>query len=386
MRSALVFMLCMLLNVSPLVAEDELQPKIPPGYKPDRAPDEIGLWMEVDEYEDTIRNSALLVTDSAINDYVRRAACRVAGAYCDDLRVYIIRNPGFNASMTPNGMMQVWTGLLIRVASEDELAAVLGHELSHYTLLHSMERLRRVKKSMTAGSIVDLGVMVLTGVNVPVGQMTAVMDAMAFSREHEEQADLLGVRFMADAGYNPSAAARVWKMIVDEEASAAVKRRKAGLFTKTHPSSADRITTLENFVAQHYGDTVDSPGGQERHVAMLNEYYMMLMEDQLDTNRFGRTKAMLERHLEIGVEQTLIDYFYGEMFRQRDEAGDAELAKEAYFRATQGENPIPEASRNLGYLHLKDKNLEQAKHNFSQYLAAKPDATDRAMIEFYLEQ
>ena len=386
LRSLVVAILCLLVSAPLAAATDNLVPKIPPGYKPDKAQDELGMWMEVDEYEDALRKSALLIHDPEINDYVRNAACRVAGAYCDDLRIYVIRNPGFNASMTANGMMQVWTGLLVRVASEDELAAVLGHELSHYTLLHTMERLRRVKKSMTAGSLVDLGLIVLTGVSVPVGQFVAVMDAMAFSRENEEEADLLGARFMAEAGYNPSAAARVWKMVVDEEESAAIKRQKSGLFSKTHPNSAKRVVTLQNFVAENYGDTEDNPGGRERHVAMLNQYYMMFMEDQIDTNRFGRTKAMLERHVEIGVEQSRIDFFYGEMFRQRDEEGDEALAKEAYFRATQSESPIPEASRNLGYLHLKEKNLEQAKHNFRQYLALNPDANDRAMIEFYLQE
>ena len=241
----------MLVSAPVATIADNLEPKIPPGYKPDKAQDELGMWMEVDEYEDAIRQSALLIHDPDINDYVRRAACRVAGPYCDDLRIYIIRNPGFNASMTANGMMQVWTGLLVRVGSEDELAAVLGHELSHYTLLHTMERMRRIKKSMTAGSLVDLGLIVLTGVSVPVGQFAAVMDAMAFSRENEEEADLLGAGFMAEAGYNPEAAARVWEMVVDEEQSAAIKRQKPGLFSKTHPNSAKRIVTLQNFV---YGE------------------------------------------------------------------------------------------------------------------------------------
>jgi len=365
---------------------DELVPKISPGYTPEKAQDELGMWMEVEEYETAVSQSALLLRDPEINDYVRSAACRVAGDYCDDLRIYIIRNPGFNASMTANGMMQVWTGLLVRVSSEDELAAVLGHELSHYTLLHTMERLRRVKKSMAAGSLVDLGLLVLTGVNVPVGQFTAVMDAMAFSRKNEEEADLLGARFMAEADYNPEAAARVWKMLVEEEESAAIKRKKPGLFSKTHPNSAKRVVTLQNFVAENYVDTEDDPGGRERHVAMLNKYYMMLMEDQIDTNRFGRTQAILERHAEIGIEQSQIDFFYGEMFRQRDEENDEVLAKEAYFRATQVENPLPEAFRNLGYLNLKEKDLAQARYNFREYLALNPDANDRAMIEFYLEE
>ena len=54
----------------------------------------------------------------------------------------LVRTPYFNASMAPNGMMQVWSGLLLRVDNEAQLAAVLGHEIGHYLARHSVERLR----------------------------------------------------------------------------------------------------------------------------------------------------------------------------------------------------------------------------------------------------
>ena len=59
------------------------------------------------------------------------------------------------------------------------------------------------------------------------------------------------------------------------------------------------------------------PVADEKLLAILNNHYLFLMEDQLDTNRFGRTKELLERHRTIGVEPSLVYYFYGEMFRQR---------------------------------------------------------------------
>ena len=341
--------------------------------------------MEVDEYENAVRSSALLVNDPDLNGYVRNAACRVAGDYCGDLRVYVIRNPGFNASMTPNGMMQVWTGLLMRVSSEDELAAVLGHELAHYTRLHTLDRLRRLKTSMTVGSIVDLGLIVFAGVGIPAGQMAAVADAMAFSQQQEEEADLLGVRFMADADYDPHASYRVWNMLVEEDARAAAKRQKPGIFSKTHPESTERAETLKNYVDERYGSIQKNNDGRARHVEVLNRHYMLLMEDQIDTNRFGRTQVMLEHHAEIGVNMGLVDFFYGEMYRQRDQTGDIEKAKSAYRRSIERGDPPSLAYRNLGYMNLKEGDVEQARDNFNQYLLLVPDATDREMIEFYLE-
>ena len=355
------------------------EPRIPPGYQPIDAETELGLWMELDEYELAIRRSALLVVDAPINDYVNRVACRVTGEYCADLRIYIIRNPGFNASMTANGVMQVWTGLLVRVSSEDELAAVLGHELAHYTQLHTVDRFRRIKSSMASSSVIDL----LIG--MPVATMAAVGNIMSFSRDQETEADLLGVKFMADSGYDPRAASRVWQMVVAEEQHAFAKRKQAGLFSRTHPTSENRIDTLDRFVEVNYPEETNPVENQATHVEMLNRYYTLLMEDQIDTNRYGRTEHMLRRHQEIGVEPGLVDFFRGEMHRQRSSAGDLEMAQQSYERAIAAREPITEAFRNLGYVYLKQGKPEQARAQFRQYLERKPDADDRAMIEFYLE-
>ena len=118
----------------------------------------------------------------------------------------------------------------------------------------------------------------------------------------------------------------------------------------------------------------------------MNNHYYFLMEDQIDTNRFGRTKELLERHSEMGVEPGTIYYFYGEMFRQRGAEGDRQMAMSAYRHSIETGNAPADAYRNLGYLHLKEKDMDAAKENFRIFLDHEPDATDRAMIEFYINE
>ena len=113
---------------------------------------------------------------------------------------------------------------------------------------------------------------------------------------------------------------------------------------------------------------------------------MFLMEDQIDTNRFGRTETILENHREIGVNASLVHFFQGELYRQRNEDGDPERALLEYQLAAEGEPPIPDAHLNLGYLYLKQGEFQLAKQQFARYLELKPDADDRAMVEFYLEE
>jgi len=366
-------------GVSPAGELDNITHRIPPGYVPDDAQDEKGLWLEFEDMERDFNKSALLVRDPGITTYVNEIVCRVAGPYCNDFRVYVVRNPNFNASMSATGMMQVWTGLVVRAGSTDEIAAVIGHEIAHYTRLHSLQKLRDLKKKMAKGVFLD----VLTG--MPFGQMTAMLSALAFNREQETEADILGVKLLANAGYDPHASYTVWERVMAEEQAAVAKQEEPGMFAKTHPASEDRAKYLKSWVAARYGPPDQQKVADEKLLAILNDNYMMLMEDQLDTNRFGRTKDLLERHAALGVEPSLVRFFYGEMFRQRGDDGDTELAKSAYRHSIEGGNPPPEAYKNLGYLLLKNGEREAAMESFETYLELDPNASDRAMIEFYLE-
>lgn len=382
---ALLAVAVVALLAPPAYAQFDVDHKIPPGYVPEHGPDEQGIWMEIEEYEKAIQQSALLVKDPELNNYVDSIVCRVAGDYCSDFRVYIIRNPGFNASMTATGVMQIWTGLLLRSRSSDEVAAVVGHEIAHYTRLHTLERLRSIKKNMAAGSIFDIGVTILTGVNTPVGQMTAMLNVLSFSREQESEADFLGARMIADAAYDPHAAYRVWESVIAEEKAAAVKRQEPGIFAATHPDAEDRAQVLKSWITATYGPPDAEIVSNDEHIRILDEHYLFLMEDQLDTNRFGRTEEMLKRHADVGIEPSLIRFFYGEMFRQRGQEGDQQRAMDAYLHSIEGGAAPPEAYKNLGYLHLKSDEMAKAQVQFRKYLELQPDASDRAMIEFYLE-
>src|SRR6056300_1620417 len=88
----------------------DIEPEIRPGYTPQpKSRDEQGLWIEMNDYEASLKKSPLLIRDKQLNDYATEIVCRVAGDYCGDIRVYLARNPGFNASMAPNGMMVIWS-------------------------------------------------------------------------------------------------------------------------------------------------------------------------------------------------------------------------------------------------------------------------------------
>ena len=92
-------------------------------YQP-QGVDEIGMWREDDESERRLAASPLVLRDEKLNAYVKGVLCEAVGDdRCKAARVYILREPSFNATMSPNGTMRVYTGLLLRVRNEAELGS-----------------------------------------------------------------------------------------------------------------------------------------------------------------------------------------------------------------------------------------------------------------------
>jgi hypothetical protein len=113
--------------------------------RPDLASDEGGLWALMDREEMRLRRSPFAIRDAALRDYIQGIACKLAAEHCPTSGCMRCAPRSSTRSMAPNGMMQVWSGLLLRVENEAQLAAVLGHEIGHYLQRHTLDRLRDAK-------------------------------------------------------------------------------------------------------------------------------------------------------------------------------------------------------------------------------------------------
>jgi predicted Zn-dependent protease len=124
------------------------------------------------------------------------------------MRVYIMNVPQFNASMAPNGMMLVWTGALLRIRNEAELAFVLGHEAGHFRAQHSIRQWRRMKDT---SALVSAFSVLAYGFGAPntamLGSLAAYASVFKFSRDMEREADRLGFEEVVENGYTPQAGA-----------------------------------------------------------------------------------------------------------------------------------------------------------------------------------
>lgn len=360
-------------------------PNISPGYRPTRSSDEGGLWQSLEKIEAETKRSRHLIRDPALNAYVRDVACRLAGDHCSDMRVYILRTPLFNASMAPNGMMQVLSGLLLRAANEAQLAAVLGHEFGHYIRQHTLKKWQDTRAKIDFSAFLSIG-LALAGAPpnaADLANFILVASMFAYSRDQEREADDVGISLMAKAGYLPVEAAKMWDQILAEEAADPNEKNRSILFT-THPPSAERAETLRSRAAALAASGQSDQ--RERYRNQLKSIRKMLFEDELRLRQFPRTMVVLDRLADSAPPDADISYFYGELYRMRDESGDLSRAHEAYERAIAAADPPAEAWRGLGLVLRKQGDRRRSSEALVNYLERAPDAPDRALVQSYLAE
>jgi len=371
-------------------------PLVEAGYEP-VATDERGLWQECDRLEDAISHSNLLVEDTAVNVYVRGVIERLLGAKAGDVRTYLVRNPDFNASMFPNGMMLVHTGLMARVRNEAQFAAVLGHEAGHYLRRHSLRKWRDVKAKTAVMSIVALAGAAATGATgnnwydvANSINSTLLLSVFQFSREMESEADAYGLKLLYQNGYAPDAAATVWAQLIEERKASAAARKKhykdhAASAFSTHPPTEERMEDLSasSRELQGDGDAASRELGLERWRAAISPLRAMLLDEQIRLNDSGASLYLLNSLAADGWDGTL-KYYEGEAYRLRDELGDSARASEAYAAAIQFPDAPAEAWRAHGYAQMKAGNAEEGRRALARYLELSPDAVDAAMVRFSL--
>ncbi|HEX9181670.1 MAG TPA: M48 family metallopeptidase [Burkholderiales bacterium] len=148
-----------------------------------------------------------------------------------------------NAFALPGGPIFITEGLLRQLKSEAELAGVLGHEIGHVIARHSSERL--AKQQLTQGLLGALVVGSGDYTTAQIGQLVGGMINMSYGRDDELESDALGIRIMAESGYDPRALIRVMEVL----AKASGGSRQPEFFS-THPAPENRAARIQEEIAK----------------------------------------------------------------------------------------------------------------------------------------
>jgi predicted Zn-dependent protease len=208
------------------------------------------------QFED-IKNQIPVSNDPRGTAQVNRVSSRIATALGNEMpeadwEYVLFAEDSANAFAMPGGKVGVFSGLLDIVGTDDELAAVIGHEIAHVLLQHANQRmsaelLRSLGGLVAAASTTDMDeddralLLAAYGLGTQVGLM------LPYSRAHERQADRLGLVIAARAGYDPRAAIAFWNKMASRSGGGPPE------FLSTHPSYGTRIDTLREAMPEALG-------------------------------------------------------------------------------------------------------------------------------------
>ena len=197
-----------------------------------------GLIIEASDLQwKTIKKQLPLNTEKQINDSVQCIAKNIISSlerpFQDiEWEIVVFESEEINAFALPGGKIGIFSGLIDLTRDEEELAAIIGHEIIHVIKGHAYESLKKQIKANMASQIFDFG--------DSFDQFNSLLIQLPFNRDQETEADLLGLMIIAKAGFNPIKSWFIWEKME-------IKQRypKFLEFVQTHPHPSSRIESIK---------------------------------------------------------------------------------------------------------------------------------------------
>jgi predicted Zn-dependent protease len=316
-----------------------------------------------------------VIEDPYIWRYVNAVGQRILSKMPDQpfrYQFYVIKEPTYNAFAIPAGHIFINSGLFAAMETEEELAGILGHEISHVFCRHISERIERSKKTGMA-SLAGIAAGILLGAAgageaasaVTMGSAAAGISAeLAYSRDNEMQADQIGLKVLTEAGYSPSGLLEVLRKI---RSKTVFDTEQFPTYLRTHPAVDDRLAYIDSWIA-----TEQAAGKLPPPVdpAEFNHIVTRLRVEYGDENQvLDNYSANLRKH----PDDPMANYHYGLILTRLDRRGEAirhlkkALAKRAFD---------PYILRDLAKVYFLDGQFEQAQKLLQGVESSRPEDPD----------
>jgi predicted Zn-dependent protease len=335
--------------------------------------DEQRVWRQGDEVAQVLARGGVIYESEASTAFVQGVMDRLFPEFKGHMQVAIVKSPQLNAFALPNGNIYINQGLLVRFRNEAQLATVLGHEGIHFTNRHGYQEVQSGKDYAAFSAIGGMIVPILP-------QLMAVTSIYGFSRQMETEADVQGFARLKQAGYDVHESPKVFEHLIAEIKAEDIKEP---FFFASHPKLLERVENMKRLSASV------PPGGNGTSSASYARTMMPVHLDNLENMlSAGRAKSALimltdpERLAELPPQA---QYYLGEAYRLRGEAGDVKRAEEAYVKAIETAPEFAPSYRALGVQRMKANHYADAQKYFERYLELAPNATDLKYVESYLK-
>lgn len=270
MRPFRSFSLIALFAVAALAQKDAPKPKnIKPGFNLFSKEQDVQMGRE---YAGQIEQQMVVVKDEQINAFVRNIGERLARSSFADKYPYsfkVVQEKSINAFALPGGPTFTHTGLIMAADTEAQIAGVLAHEISHVALRHGTNQASKANlmqlPALLGGAMVGNGGITGTLAQLGIG-LGANGILMKFSRNAESDSDLLGVRIMSEAGYNPIGMAQFFEKL---QAESGKSGGRVAEFFASHPNPENRVKKVQSEILLLPSRQYDADSGQLARIKQI---------------------------------------------------------------------------------------------------------------------
>lgn len=361
-----------------------------PGQVPETEEEEA-VWQVGLAHQEEVRGGEELVNNPELEQYLEGVVARLMGDMVQsiglEVDVLVFRDPSVNAWVYPNGTVAVQTGMLAAMDNEAQLAAILGHEVSHFLNRHAFIQIKSKQTQSAIGK--GLGALAAIAVAVETGTVsTSLLDSgqiwtdlvtSGYSRKLETQADEQGLALMIAAGYPPEEALPAFEELrIDEDDQINVKK-----VWSSHPDIDARKKNLTKRIkkAKVEGNSAGLDG--EAYLRAVQVGVLANTQLLVHNREFESAIADLERFTTVVADEPTGFFLLGEAYRKRNPEGDYEQRIAAYKKALSVDDSFAAAWRELGMAYRQQGRVADAELAFNRYLALDAGAADAPIISWY---
>jgi beta-barrel assembly-enhancing protease len=311
------------------------------------------------EFYDKMEESQLIYWNKDINSYINKVGDLILSQTQKapfEFHFFIVNSNAINAFATPGGYIYINKGLITSAENEAEMAAVIAHELGHANGRHVASIVEKSKKLNVATLAAIIAGAFLGGG----GEATAAIAAFAlagsstmtlkYMREHEEEADRMGMGYLISAGYYPEAMIDFLKIMKQNEFIS----KTMPSYLLTHPGTDDRIYYMDGLILTQYSQK--SKKGKKNIIGNFRRMQALVPSDSSeDLNRKCR---QLENSLK--TDPNNVDSLYILAFYE-DQLGQVSAALDHYQKALKLSPRDEDVLKNMGLLYLKTAKAELAQ-------------------------
>ena len=323
-----------------------------------------------DKFNVLIRSKLPMIDDSEVVDYTRDIVASLVRQMPPQpfkFTVAVVRDNAVNAFAAPAGYVFVFTGLILNMEHESEVAGVLGHELAHVTQRHIAKRIE-TGRAMSIASLVGVlagfalgmaGGSKEGGAAMMMGSQAAAQQAMLnYSRDDEREADEVGMNYLVGAGYSPYGLPHAFEIM--QRMKIFKGYGSIPSYLSTHPDINERIGYLTERVARMSKDIAARPNRDERFLRVQTIIRCRYGDPALAIGYYGKKGASMTKLDRLGLAMALGRTNENDKAREAFEAALKEGGNDALWL------------REAGQFYLKVRDFDRASSLLRRAVEANP--------------